>query len=167
MNLGPADGPPKASIIVFYRGRFGELAGTHGVAVLQDFDGSSLGGTFSSTASSTAKLFAIHSANFWGRNCNMGWLLRYMYSTGRCCLAGVIPVIPKGRHPKGDVAKIPKGRCKEEAKESAIWHRYFLAAAAETRKNKKRELKSRLTATEEENEALDRQLADAEEKKKN
>jgi hypothetical protein len=29
LNLGAADGPPKASIIVFYRGRFPELAGAH------------------------------------------------------------------------------------------------------------------------------------------
>jgi hypothetical protein len=29
LNLGAADGPPKASIIVFYRGRFAELAGAH------------------------------------------------------------------------------------------------------------------------------------------
>jgi hypothetical protein len=29
LNLGPADGPPKASIMYFYRGRFGELAGAH------------------------------------------------------------------------------------------------------------------------------------------
>jgi len=32
LNLGAADGPPKASIIVFYRGRFPELAGAHGGA---------------------------------------------------------------------------------------------------------------------------------------
>ncbi len=31
---------------------------------------------------------AIHSANFWGRNCNRGWLWQCMYSTGGCCLAG-------------------------------------------------------------------------------
>jgi hypothetical protein len=29
LNLGAADGPPKAAIIVFYRGRFPELAGAH------------------------------------------------------------------------------------------------------------------------------------------
>jgi hypothetical protein len=40
------------------------------------------------------------------------------------------------------------------------------AAAAEARKNKERELKRKVRATEKENEALDRQLADAEAKKK-
>jgi hypothetical protein len=40
------------------------------------------------------------------------------------------------------------------------------AAAAEARKNKDRELKRKVTATEEDNEALDSQLADAEAKKK-
>ena len=40
------------------------------------------------------------------------------------------------------------------------------AAVVEARKNRDRELKRKVTATEEENEALDRQLADAEAKKK-
>ncbi len=54
-------------------------------AVLQGRDGSGLGGTLSSSA----ELFAIHSANIWGRNCNMGWLQRYTYSRGGCYLAGL------------------------------------------------------------------------------
>ncbi len=29
LESGPADGPPKASIMIFYRGHFGELAGAH------------------------------------------------------------------------------------------------------------------------------------------
>ena len=36
MNLGAADGPPKASIIVFYRGRFPELAGAHDCVCIED-----------------------------------------------------------------------------------------------------------------------------------
>jgi hypothetical protein len=34
LNLGPADGPPKASIMFFNRGRFGELAGANALQLI-------------------------------------------------------------------------------------------------------------------------------------